>query len=133
EDRLEYVRRGRLSVRPRHADHRELIRRTVEQLRAHRPHCGPDRWQEDLGHVDRQPALDDEGRGPANDRLGSEIVSVVNGSRDAEEEEVGSHLARAIPGPGDRHVRVAAQLMSVERGHEGAQGTCVWATGYQEV
>ena len=86
QDRVEEKRRRRLPVRAGHAGHLELARRSAEEGIRRERHTQACIRDDELGHVEVELPLDEQGDGPALDRLRGEVVAVGALAGDAGEE-----------------------------------------------
>ena len=84
EDGVEQEGRRRLAVRPGDADDVERGGRVAVERVGGGGHRPPRRLDQDLRHVDREVALDDERRSAPADRLAGEVVAVGGVARDAD-------------------------------------------------
>ena len=121
QDRLEQVRGRRLPVGPGHRDGGQLGSRIAEHESRDRPHRSPHRSNDDLRHVGRQPALDDDGARAGRDGARGEVVTVDRSAWDTEEQVSRNDVPVVERGAVDDRAGVALDL-AAGGGRESADG-----------
>ena len=111
-------RRGGLAVRAGDPDEHQVLGRVVEEAGRHGPHrdtCGGDH---DLGAIDVEPSLHDQGGGPRAACLRAETMAVHLGTGHAEEHPARLHLGASIGQAADGGSRDAPYASFRDRGRE---------------
>ena len=116
--RLEHLadqeRGRRLAVCPSHPRDPQLGGRVAPEPGRDRRHRRPRVGDEDLRHLQLEPALDDEGRGPGLERRRRELVAVGPLADDAEEERPVGDPPAVVCQPADLDAGVAGDLGTIE-------------------